>query len=62
MVVHCPEPVCRAQELGCYLQGQGHKGLYNHNVTVSTTSIDAIFSELIKKKENYQILFVGRPP
>ena len=40
MVVHRPETVCHAQELGCYLQGQGHyKGLYNHNVTVSTLSM-----------------------
>ena len=30
---------CHAQELGCYLQGQGHnKGLYNHNMPVSTIS------------------------
>ena len=40
MVVHRPEPVCHAQELGCYFQGQGHnKGLYNHNMTVSTISM-----------------------
>ena len=30
---------CHAQELGCYLRGQGHnKGLYNHNMPVSTIS------------------------
>ena len=39
MVVHHPEPVCHAKELGCYLQGQGYnKGLYNHNMTVLTIS------------------------
>ena len=43
MVVHRSEPVCHAQELGCYLQGQCHnKGLYNHNMPVST-----IYSELM---------------
>ena len=36
MVVHRPESVCPAQELGCYLQGQGHnKGLYDHNNTTN---------------------------
>ena len=31
---------CHAQELGCYLQGQGHnKDLYNYNMTVSTISV-----------------------
>ena len=40
MVVHRPETVRHAQELGCYLQDQGHyKGLYNHNMTVSTISM-----------------------
>ena len=38
--MHRPELVCPAQELGSYLQGQGHnKGLYDHNVTVSTISV-----------------------
>ena len=34
-VVIRSEPVCHAQELRCYRQGQGHnKCLYNHNITV----------------------------
>ena len=46
MVVHRPETVCHAQELGCYLQGQGHyTGLYNHSMTFNY--ISAISSELI---------------
>ena len=48
MVVQRPEPVCRAQELGCYLQGQGHnKGLYNYNMTVSNYINAMISSGLI---------------
>ena len=44
MVVHRPEPVCHALELGWYLQGQGqNKDLYNHNMTVSTISFEQIF-------------------
>ena len=39
MVLIRPEPVCRAKELRCYLQGQGHsEGLYNHDITVSSIS------------------------
>ena len=45
IVVHLPETVCHAQESGCYLQGQGHnKGLYNHNMTVSTISSELTIS------------------
>ena len=41
-VVHHQEPECHVKKKrggGVYLQGQGHSvGLYNQNVTISTTS------------------------
>ena len=49
MMAHRAEPVCHVQELGCYLQGHGHnKGLYNHNMTVSTISMLRYFLNFLK--------------